>query len=59
MPEDKEDVHVMLKGRMAELLAKMRSPIYQEYVYKHRCQAAIYVKLKKALYRTLKATLVF
>ena len=57
-PND-EDVHVMLEGRMAELLAKIHPPTYQEYVHQHRGQAQIYVRLKKALYGTLKAALLF
>jgi len=28
MPEDKEDVHVMLEEKMAELLAKIHPPMY-------------------------------
>ena len=42
---------------MAQLLAKIHPPTYQEYVHEHRGQAQIYVRLKKALYGTLKAAL--
>ena len=44
MPEDEEDVHVILDGRMAELLAKIAPDTYQEYVYHRRGQAYIYCK---------------
>ena len=59
MPEDDEDVHVVLDGRMAELLSKISPPTYQEYVHQRRGQAYIYCKLNVALYGTLKAALLF
>ena len=59
MPEDEEDVHVILDGRMAELLAKIAPDTYQEYVYHRRGQAYIYCKCNVAIYGTLKAALLF
>jgi hypothetical protein len=59
MPEDEEPVHVILDGRMAELLAKISPETYQEYVAHKRGQAFIYCKLNVALYGTLKAALLF
>ena len=59
LPEEDEDVHVVLDGRMAELLAKVSPETYQEYVYHRRGQAYIYCKLNVALYGTLKAALLF
>ena len=59
MPKDERDVHVILDGRMAELLAKISPSTYQEYVHQRRGQAYIYCKLNVALYGTLKAALLF
>ncbi len=36
MPKDKKDVHVILDGRMAELLAKIAPETYQEYIHQRR-----------------------
>ena len=59
MPKDEPDVHVVLDGRMAELLAKISPETYQEYVHHRRGQAFIYCKLNVGLYGTLKAALLF
>ena len=59
VPDDEPDVHVMIEGRMAELLAKISPETYQKYVHKHRGQSMIYCRLKVALYGTLKAALLF
>ena len=59
MPDDEEDVHVILDGRMAELLAKISPDTYQKYVYRRRGQAYIYCKCNVAIYGTLKASLLF
>lgn len=59
MPDDEKDIHVVLDGRMAELLANISPETYQEYVHYRRGQAFIYCKLKVALYGTLKAALLF
>ena len=44
---------------MAELLAKIDPETYQQYVYNNQGQSTIYMKLKKALYGTLKAAIIF
>ena len=59
MPKDEEDVHVMLDGRMAELLAKISPETYQKYIHHWRGQAYIYCKCNVAIYGTLKAALLF
>jgi hypothetical protein len=59
MPKNEKDVHVVLDGRIAELLAKIAPDVYQEYVHQHRGQSMIYCKLNVALYGTLKAALLF
>ena len=59
MPESIDDVHVILDGRMAELLAKIAPETYREYVYHQRGQSYIYCKVNVAIYGTLKAALLF
>ena len=59
MPDGEEKVHVMLEGRIAELLAKIAPDVYQEYVHHKQGQAYIYCMLNVALYGTLKAALLF
>lgn len=59
MPEDEEDVHVVLDGRMAELLAKIEPETYQNYVHHRRGQAYIYCEINVALHGNLKAALFF
>jgi len=59
MPENEEDVHIVLDGRMAELLAKIAPETYQQYVHHRRGQAYIYCKVNVAIYGTLKAALLF
>ena len=56
---DDDVVHVVLDGRMAELLAKLSPETYQEYIHHRRGQAYIYCKLDCALYGTLKAAMLF
>lgn len=59
MPEEDRDVHVVLDGRMAELLAKISPEDYQKFVHNHRGQSHIYCKLNVSLYGTLKAAVLF
>jgi hypothetical protein len=58
-PKEDKDMHVVLDGRMAELLAKISPETYRKYVHKRRGQKLIYCKLNVALYGTLKAALLF
>jgi hypothetical protein len=59
VPEEDRDIHVVLDGRMAELLGKISPVDYQKYVHQHRGQSHIYCKLNVSLYGTLKAALLF
>jgi hypothetical protein len=59
LPDDEEEIQVVLDGRMAELLAKILPETYQNYVHLKRGQAYIYCKLTVALYVTLKVALLF
>ena len=59
MPQEEKDVHVILDGRMAELLAKIAPETYQEYVSQKRGKAYIYCRVIIAVHGTLKAALLF
>ena len=59
MPSDEKVVHVVLDGRMAELLTRISPETYQRYVHHKRGQKLIYCQLNVALYGTLKAALLF
>ena len=59
VPKDDRDIHVVLDGRMAELLAKISPEDYQKFVHQYRGQSHIYCKLNVSLYGTLKAALLF
>ena len=59
MSKEGKDVHVVLDGRMAKLLAKIAPETYQEYASQKRGQAYIYCRVNVAIYGTLKAALLF
>jgi hypothetical protein len=55
--EDK--VQMKLEGTMAELLVLLDPELYKKYVQTRNNKMVLYVKLKKALYGTLQAALLF
>ncbi len=60
MQADMEDeVHMKLEGKMAELMVRVDPKLYRKFVQIERGRKVLYVKLKKALYGTLKAALLF
>jgi hypothetical protein len=60
MQVDQEDlVHMKMEGKMAELLVKLDPKLYRKYVQIEKGKKVLYVQLKKALYGTLKAALLF
>jgi hypothetical protein len=60
MQADMDDVvHMKLEGTMAELLVKIDPILYRKYVQTENGKQVLYVALKKALYGTLKAALLF
>jgi hypothetical protein len=60
MQADMEDiVHMKLEGKMAELLVRMDPQLYRKHIQLERGKQVLYVELKKALYGTLKAALLF
>jgi hypothetical protein len=54
-----ELVHMWLEGVMAELLVKLDPKLYREYVQDVNGKPVLYVELKKALYGTMRAALLF
>ena len=60
MQADMEDiVHMKLEGKMAELLVRIDPQLYRKHIQLERGKQVLYVELKKALYGTLKAALLF
>ena len=54
------DIHVLLEGTIAELIVKLDTSLYRKYIWKSkRGRPMRYVKLRKALYGTLQAALLF
>jgi len=55
-----EDVQMLLQGTIAELILKLDPRLNRKYIWENKHgKVLLYVKLKKALYRTLKVTLLF
>ena len=60
MQVDMDDlVHMKLEGKMVELLVRIDSNMYKQYVQLEKGKPVLYVELRKALYGTLKAALLF
>jgi hypothetical protein len=60
MQADMDDVvHMKLEGKMAELLVRIDPKLYRKHIQVQRGKQVLYVELKKALYGTLKAALLF
>ena len=54
MQTDMEDtVHMVLEGKMAELLVKIDPKLYRKYLLIEKGKPVMYVQLKKVLYSTL------
>jgi len=54
-----DTVHMKLEGTMADLLINIAPEVYKKFAYNHNGRTILYVLLKKALYGTLKAALLF
>ena len=54
-----ELVHMRLEGTMAKLLIKLDPKLYRKYVKTVNGKKVLYVQLKKALYGTMRAALLF
>jgi len=55
-----DNVHMLLEGTVAEMIVKLNSTIYRKHIwYKKHGKPMLYVQLKKALYGTCQAALLF
>ena len=54
-----EIVHLKMQGQMAELLVKLDPKLYRKHVQTEGGKTVLYVELRKALYGTLRAALLF
>ena len=54
-----ETVHMNLEGKMKKLLTKLDPKLYRKYGTNERGRMVLYVELKKDLYGTLQAALLF
>jgi len=55
-----DDVHMLLEGTIAELIVKLDPTLYRKYIWENKQgKPMLYVKLRKALYGTLQAALLF
>ena len=60
MHADMEDtIYMKMEGKMAELLVRIDPTLYRKYIQMENGKMVLYVELKKALYGTLKAALLF
>ena len=55
-----DDIHMLLEGTIAELIVKLDPTLYRKYIWENKQgKPMLYVKLRKALYGTLQAALLF
>ena len=60
MQADMEDeVDMKLEGTMADMFAKLDPKLYNEHIRTENGKSVLYVRLKKSLYGTLQASLLF
>lgn len=54
-----EILHVVMEGKLAELLVKIKPSLYSKIVVQEKGKTVIFVRLNSCLYGTLQATLMF
>ena len=54
-----ETVHMKLEGKMEEPPTNLNPKLYRKYVTNKKGRTVLYVELKKSLYGTLQAALLF
>ena len=52
-------VHIVLRGKLVDALVRTNEEKYRKYVRYEHGRKVIYLKLKKALYGTVRASLLF
>ena len=53
------DIHMKLEGKMVSILTQMDKKLYKKYTVQEKGKPVIYVRLRKALYGTIQAALLF
>ena len=54
------NIHMILEGTISELIVKLEPNLYRKHVwYNQKGKPMLYIQLKKALYGTLQAALLF
>ena len=55
-----EEVHMLLRGQLAELMVKIDPKLYRPYITKNgRGESIMFVKMQKAMYGMMRASLLF
>jgi len=55
-----QDIHMQIEGTIVELIVKLEPKLYRKYIWRNKNdKPMLYVKLRKALYGTLQAALLF
>ena len=54
-----EVVHMVIRGKLVDALVQLNKQKYSDFVVRENGSKVLYVKLKKALYGTLRASLLF
>jgi len=55
-----QDIHMLLEGTITELIIKLEPRLYRKHIWKNKNdKPMLYIKLRKALYGTLQAALLF
>jgi len=55
-----QDIHMLLEGTISELIVKLEPRLYGKYIWRNKNdKPMLYVELRKALYGTLQAALLF
>jgi len=58
--DSNEDMHMILEGTIAELIIKLEPSLYRKHIwYTQKGKLMLYVQLRKALFGTLQAALLF
>ena len=54
-----EEVHMKLEGKMVDILHKIDPKLYTQYTCIEKGKKTLYVRLRKALYGTIQAAMLF
>jgi hypothetical protein len=58
--ETDEEIHMLLRGQLAELMVKIDPKLYRPYITKNgRGESIMFVKMQKAMYGMMRASLLF